>query len=249
MMSEPSVRRFGRLLARRSASPSERDWERSVLIQPQTAACDPNLISDGAGLPFPPSALGAQAGQLEPDDPAVGALIAQIARQKPSPGASSMPNLDGWRVLARCDDEVLFGYGLPPRLVTVAMRRDVRRDRWTSVAVSTGRPLRATRDGVRASSWRLDPTREPNPEDAIVRVLVTEQTWAGGKRADTRLLAPDIHVGAEELTLTMFVTPRPGYQMRSPNPETPARVALPSPIGVRRLVDGALYDRGSTQQS
>jgi hypothetical protein len=115
--------------------------------------------------------------------------------------------------------------------------------------VSTGRPLRATRDGVRASSWRLDPTREPNPEDAIVRVLVTEQTLAGGKRADTRLLAPDIHVGAGELTLTMFVTPRPGFQMPSPNPETPARVALPSPIGVRQLVDGALYDRASTQRS
>lgn len=243
------MRRFGRLLTRRSAFPSERDWERSVLLQPRTTAYDPNLISDGAGLPFPPSALGSQADQLEPDDPAVGALIAQIARQKPSPGASSMSNLDRWRVLARADDEVLFGFGFPPRLVTVAMRRDARRDTWTALAVSTGRPLRATRDGIRASSWRLDPTHQPNPEDTIVRVLVTEQTSAGGKRADTRLLAPDIHVGAEELTLTMFVTPRPGYQMQSPNPETPARVALPSPIGIRRLVDGALYDRGSTQRS
>jgi len=55
-------------------------------------------------------------------------------------------------------------------------------------------------------------------------------------------LVVDLHVGAEELVLTMFVTPRQGFQMRSPNPETPARVTLPSPIGPRRLIDGALYD-------
>ena len=50
---------------------------------------------------------------------------------------------------------------------------------------------------------------------------------------------------AEELVLTMFVTPREGFQTRSPNPETPARIALPSPIGPRRLIDGALYDPAS----
>jgi hypothetical protein len=159
-----------------------------------------------------------------------------------------MSNLEEWRVLARCDDEVLFGYGLPPHLVTVAMRRETR-NRWASVAVSTARPLRAARDGVRASSWRLDPAREPKPEDTIVCVLVTEQTWAGGKRADTRLLAPDVHVGAEEVVLTMFVTPRQGFQVRSPNPETPARITLPNPIGLRQLIDGALYDPASTQRS
>jgi hypothetical protein len=248
-MSEPSVRRFGRLLSRRSAFPTERDWERSIVLQPQPAAYDPVLISDGAGLPFPPSALEAPAGQLDPRDPPVSALIAQIARQKTSTGPSSMSNLEEWRVLARRDDEVLFGYGLPPHLLTVAMRREARRHRWASVAVSTARPLRATRDGVRASSWRFDPAREPNPEDTTVCVLVTEQTWAGGKRADTRLLAPDVHVGAEEVVLTMFVTPRPGFQVRSPNPETPARVTLPDPIGLRQLVDGALYDRATTQRS
>jgi hypothetical protein len=249
MMSEPSVRRFGRLFGRSSAFPTERDWERSVLLQPQPAAYGPALISDGAGLPFPPSALGPQAGQLDPADPPVGALIAQIARQKSSTGGSSMANLEGWRILARSADELLFGYGLPPHLVTVAMRRDARRNSWASAAVSTARPLRATRSGVRASNWRLDPTREPNPEDTIVRVLVTEQTWAGGKRADTRLLTPDVHAGTEAVVLTMFVTPRPGFQMRSPNPETPARVTLPSPIGLRQLIDGAIYDRASTQRS
>lgn len=218
-----------------------------MLLEPRPAAPEPALVSDGAGLPFPPSALDAPAGQLDPDDPAVAALSAQIARQTTATDSSSPPSLRGWRMLARSEDEVLFGRGLPPDLVTVAMRRNGPRQGWTSIAVSTSRPLRTTRDGVRASGWRLDPTCEPNPEDTIVRVLVTEQTWSGGTRADKRLLAPDLHVGAEELVLTMFVTPRPGFQVRSPNPETPARVALPEPIGRRRLSDGAIYDGASTR--
>ncbi len=242
MMPEPSARRFGRLFAGRRSFPAERDWERSVLLEPRPAPRDPELISDGAGLPFAPAALGAPAPQLDRQDPAVAALVSQLARQKAAKGAIPVPSLDGWRVLARSDNEVLFGRGRPPQLVTVAVRQDIRRRTWTCVAVSSARPLRATRDGVRASGWRLDPNREAQPEDTVVRVLVTEQTWAGGKRADRRLLAPDLHVGVEELVLTMFITPREGFQMRSPNPETPARVALPSPIGRRRLIDGAVYD-------
>lgn len=240
-MPEPSARRFGRLFAGGRSLPAERDWERSVLLEPRAAPRDPELISDGAGLPFSPAALDAPADQLDQQDPAVAALISQLAREKELEGATPVPSLDGWRVLARTDDEVLFGCGRPPQLVTVAVRKDVRRRGWTCVAVSTARPLRATRDGVRASGWRLDPNREPDADDAVVRVLVTEQTWAGGKRAHDRLLVPDLHVGAEELVLTMFVTPREGFQMRSPNPETPVRVALPGPIGRRRLIDGAVY--------
>lgn len=215
-----------------------------MVLEPRlTASAIPAMVSDGSGLPFPPAALSAPAGQLSPDDPAVDALIAVLARQKTAKDSSAPPRLDGWRMLARSADEVLFGHGLPPQLVTVALRRQAPRQTWTSLAVSRARPLRTTRDGIRASGWRLDPTREPGPEDTVVRVLVTEQTWAGGKRADTRLLSPDLHDGDDELVLTMFVTPREGFQTRTANPETPARVTLPCPLGQRPLLDGALYDR------
>jgi hypothetical protein len=98
------------------------------------------------------------------------------------------------------------------------------------------------RDGIRASSWRTDPTREVEPDDTVLRVLVTEQAFAGGQRADGRVLPPEIHVDAEELLLTMFVTPHPGFQSRAPNPETPVRITLTHPVGHRRLLDGALYE-------
>ena len=150
------------------------------------------------------------------------------------------PGVDGWRLLARTDDEVLFGHGQQSHLLTVTVRREARRG-WTCVATSSARPLRATRDGIRASGWRPDPSREINPADTVLRVLITEQTWAGGQRADGRLIAPDLHDGIQEIVLTTFVTPRPGYQTRSPNPETPARIALPTPVGSRRLIDGAPY--------
>jgi hypothetical protein len=228
------------------------------VLQPRLTARHPELISDGSGLPFAPAALRGPAGQLDPDDAAVRVLVATIGRQArmksagrswgpwkrksaPPKPESSTPSLDGWRVAARTDDEVLFARGHLPKVVTVVVRRAARRRAWTCIAVSSGRPLRTIRDGIRASGWRLDPTREANPADRELRILVTEQTWAGGNRADDRLLAPDLHVADEELVLTMFVAPRPGFQIRAPSPETPARVALPCPVGSRRIIDGALF--------
>jgi hypothetical protein len=252
-VSEPASRRLGRLAARGSRLPSERDWERSAVLEPRSAPRQPELISDGGGLPFPPAALASSLGLLDPEDPAVGALIAQITARTAAKRASrapwkrdaatrpAPPSLDGWRMLARTDGEVLFARGRPPELFTVAVRRDARRRTWSCSGTSAARPLRATRDGIRASSWRMDPTHELEPDETVLRVLVTEQTFAGGQRAAGRVLPPDLHVDADELVLTMFVTPQPGFQPRSPNPETPVRIALPHPVGVRRLVDGALY--------
>lgn len=226
------------------------------MLKPRPAPRHPELVSDGGGLPFPPAALAAAPGGLDPEDPAVGALIAQLdsrtarksasraaGKQDAAPPAPS--SLEDWRLLARTDAEVLFARGRPPRLLTVAVRRDGLRGSWTCIGTSAARPLRATRDGIRASSWRLDPTHELDPEDTVLRVLVTERTFAGGQRANGRVLAPDLHVDVDELLLTMFVAPQPGFQSRSPNPETPVRIALPQPVGPRRLIDGALYDATS----
>ena len=239
---QPTERLLDRLLGRGSGRVTDRDWERSVTLEPRPAPYVPDLVSDGGGLPFAPAALDTPPGRLRRDDPAVTALAAQLARQRSRRDGSAQPSLDGWRMLARSDREVLFGLGRPPELLTVAMRRDRRHDTWTSVAVTRARPLRAQRDGVRASSWRLDPTRELVPEDTVLRVLVTEQTRAGGKRAGDRLLAPDLHEGDDELVLTMFVTPREGFQSLVGPVETPARVVLPRPIGHRPVIDGALHE-------
>jgi hypothetical protein len=253
-MSEPAPRRPGRPAARERKLPSERDWERSALLDPRPGPRHPQLISDGGGLPFPPAALAGPREPLDPEDAAVGGLLAHLTARAAPKRSSRVPwkrsaastptaapaSLDGWRLLARTDGEALFARGLPPQMLTMAFRRDGRRGTWTCYGSSAARPLRATRDGIRASSWRLDPTQEAQPEETVLRVLVSEQSFASGQRAAGRVLAPDIYVGPDELVLTIFVTPVPGFQNNTPNPETPVRIALPHPVGPRRLIDGAL---------
>ena len=62
----------------------------------------------------------------------------------------------------------------------------------------------------------------------------------GSRGCDRRVLPPDIFADETELVLTMFVSPRPGFQTGARNPETPVRVELPHAVGSRRLIDGAL---------
>jgi hypothetical protein len=162
--------------------------------------------------------------------------------QQPVQRRPSSSVLDGWRLMARTDKEALFGCGAWPDLVLVAVQKHARRGTWSRADKTAGRPLRVTREEIRASSWRLDPTHEASADDTVLRILVTEQTYAGGKRADGRVLDPDLHEDEHELILTMFVTPREGFQTRSKNPETPVRVALPHRAGSRELIDGAVYE-------
>jgi hypothetical protein len=250
-VSEPAPSPPGQRGTREPKLPSDRDWERAAVLEPLPGPRHPELISDGAGLPFSPMALAASPAPLDPREPAAAALLAYLtARTTPKRNsrapwkreapAAPPPSLDGWRLLARTDDEVLFALGRVPKLLTVGLRQGGLRRSWSVVGVSSSRPLRAVRDGIRASSWRPDPTHEVRPEDTTLRVLVTEQTFSSGQRADDRLLAPELFADEAELVLTMFIKPRPGFQNAAGKRETPARIALPHPLGERRLIDGAL---------
>ena len=222
---------LSRLVARGRGVPTGRDWQRCAVLEPLPAARVPEFVSDRAGLPFSPLVLERPPLPLDRSDPAVSALAAQVDGQ-----------LVGWRLLARTDTDALFGRGLPPQLLTVVVGRDVKSGTWSCVAKSNGRPLRATRDGIRASSWHLDELVELKPDDTVLRICVTEQTLAGGRRADGRVLAPDLYESERELVLTMYVKPESGFQVHRPNPETPVRVALAHPIGHRDVIDGAVYE-------
>lgn len=215
--------------------PSEREWKRAPVLEPRSVARLPALVSDGAGMPFAPAALDGDPPPLDPQDPAAASLLSLLS-------ARAIPNLDGWRELARTADEVLFGRGRPPHLVTVASKRERRRDSWTCASAHATEELRATRDGIRASSWRPDPTYEPQGDDTELRILVTERTFASGQSASRRVLTPDLYIDENELVLTIYVKPRPGFQMGSRNPETPVRIALPDPPGTRTLTDGAITE-------
>ena len=147
-------------------------------------------------------------------------------------------------MLARTEEEILYGRGQPPQLVTVVVRLGSR-GRWECVGVSSARPLRACRDGIRASSWRLDPERSPVPEDDELRILVTERSRSSGMRAHGRILPPELHADDHRLTLRLFIRPQEGFQNLVRGRETPVRVALPERVGDRELADGAVWDQAS----
>lgn len=223
-------------------------------LTPLITAREPALISDGGGLPFPPSAPFAPFEPPDPSSPPVQALLGQIdfgrkqaskrgllRRSAPLPKIEPQEKLAGWRELAATEDEVLYAKGRPPHLLTVAVTRG-RREKWSVIGVSNSRPLRASRQGIRASSWRLDPEFELTPDERELHLLVTEQTQATGVLADDRLLAPDLYIGPKELVLRFYVKGLEGYTGRTRRYETAVTVQLPEPLGERAVVDGALYE-------
>lgn len=224
------------------------------MLEAVPVPADPALVSDGGGLSFAPARALAQGPPLDPEDPAVRALLTQIdrGRQQAQPARLFRPRarpvplavaekLAGWRELARTDQEALFGRGTPPQLLTVAVKRGLR-DRWAPLGASNSHALRAVREGVRASSWRLDPESPVTPETTELRVLVTERTMASGSSAAGRLLDPELHLDHRRALLRMYVRPIEGYVGRTARHETPVIVRLPEPLGSRELLDGALYE-------
>lgn len=212
------------------------------------------MVGDGGGLPFETEATMMPFEPLEPTEPSVKALLIQIDRSRRlampqrlmrpramPPAMTTEDKLAGWRELARIDNEILYGRGRPPRLLTVSVARN-KLGRWNSMGVSNSRPLRVTRDGIRASSWRLDPDFEVTPDTRELRILLTEQTMASGALADDRLLTPEIYLDDGELMLRMYVRPIEGYVGRAQKWETPVIIELPEPVGSRQVVDGALYE-------
>ncbi len=226
----------------------------STVITPLPGALEPELVSDGGGLPFAPGAIFASFDPLDPSAAPVRALLTQIElgsrrarrrgllrRAAPAPALDESQKLAGWRALARSEDEILYARGRPPQLLTVAVRRE-RGERWQVVGVSNSRPLRSVRDGVRASSWRPDPDFPPAPQDSELHLLLTEQTMATGLLAADRLLPAELFSDAQRLLLRLYVKPLEGYVGRTRRHETPVTVRLPEAVGARELVDGALYD-------
>lgn len=237
---------------------STKEWDKAETLTPAVVDLMPELVIDGGGLPFTLESLRAPFDPLEPDAPGVEILLEQIEAAagktvvrlpwKQRDPEVSRQQLEGWRILARDESEIVFGRGAPPALVTVSVQR-TRGERWSARSVNTARQLRVTRDGIRASSFRVDPDAPPAPEATLLRLLVSEQTLAGGKLAHGRFLTPELHVDAERVLLRFYITPLPGWQARTRRWETPVLVQLPEPLGERQVVDGAVYFQPAPRES
>jgi hypothetical protein len=198
---------------------------------PDRAPSRSRLVSCGE-LPFKLSALRGPADQPSGDGRLARAMRAYLRDPRPP---ASMPKR-GWRLLRKTAHRALFGLGRPPGMTTVMFRR--KRGGWMWMNWADGCRLRAVRNGLQASGWRLDPAYGPPARRAhALHVLVHERSCASGRDARGRIEPPALWVNRRRVAIAMYVTPLDGTQDCQAVPETPATVGLPVALGNRKLFD------------
>jgi hypothetical protein len=195
-------------------------------------------ISDGGPPAFRVADLRGPTGAEQADDPAAHVLRDFAA----DPGGAHDVSPTGWRVLARNSHEALFAWGELDECDLVLVERDSS-GRWEWARSAHGvSAFQAIRANNPASSWRLDPAADsPTPASTELRTLVTEIHCASGQSAVRRVEPPDAFYGEADIRIVAYVTRLPGVQRCPGNPETPAVIVLPKPIGDRLLIDAGTY--------
>lgn len=92
--------------------------------------------------------------------------------------------------------------------------------------------------GYKVATWRLDPTDAgPTARTRALHILVNEQSCTGGRSATGRIGPAYVTIDPFEVNIQVFVEDLPGGHDCQGNPETPARMRLPVPLGDRSLRD------------
>ena len=90
-----------------------------------------------------------------------------------------------------------------------------------------------------AATWWVATEAIPlAPDTTVIKGILMETACASGQSPDGRVNEPVIVYGADAVTVTFTVTPRPGAQDCPGNPEFPVEVTLSEPLGERALLDG-----------
>lgn len=110
----------------------------------------------------------------------------------------------------------------------------------TTPSVAPSTPPSAPSAGAAGSAtWWVDVTLIPlAPETTEIKGFVMETACASGQSPEGRVNEPVIEYGAESVTVTFTITPRPGGQDCQGNPEFPVSVTLTEPLRERELLDG-----------
>lgn len=91
-----------------------------------------------------------------------------------------------------------------------------------------------------AAAWWLDPASLPiDPQATRLRGFVVERGCASGRTPEGRILRPDVDYGAEALTVTISIAPRPGVQDCIGNEPYGVIFDLVEPVGGRPILDGS----------
>ena len=89
------------------------------------------------------------------------------------------------------------------------------------------------------AAWWLDPAHLPiDPGATRLYGFVLERECASGQSPEGRILAPDVDYGAEALTITFSIAPRPGDQDCQGNTPFGVVFELEDAVGGRPILDG-----------
>ena len=119
-----------------------------------------------------------------------------------------------------------------------------RGDKWILTGYASGGPCEpavALPAGLGRVGMRLDPDSLPDPADASINLLVTEQGCANGREMGDALKGPQLVETDDAVLVAFAVIPTAGAATCPGNPSASVTVELSEPLGQRTLYDGLYY--------
>jgi hypothetical protein len=109
---------------------------------------------------------------------------------------------------------------------------------WRATGGGDCRPQGVPGAGFGQATWKLDPAfSRPHADTRTLHLLVMELSCSGGQSASGRISPAFVVVSRDEIAIEVFVEGKPGGGDCQSNPDTPATLRLPSPLGDRTLFD------------
>lgn len=194
------------------------------------------MLSCGDELLFSPTVFEGSASAESDLDPAA-AVLREFLSEMHEP--DDYPAYGWWRV-AVGRDRVLFLAPGPTETPWLMVAAAWRADGWRIDAFGECQLSVALPDDVLAGEWWLDPAfPDPRPEEVAIHTLLRERACAGGHSPEGRVLDPIIIEDDDDVTVIAPIRRRPGPNDCAGNAAIPYTIRLSTPIGARRLLDGA----------
>lgn len=205
-----------------------------IAVDPDTVAVN---VTCG-GPPFPASVLAERGTAESAAGPEADALRDLLTR----PEADDLLPATGWRLAVHTGDVVVYiadvePIGDEPAFADVTL--ELVDGAWRMHGFGQCRPVADVGPGLGLAEFRVADHETLGPETIELDVLVTERACNSGADARGRIVEPAIIPSADAVVVVFGVVPRGGIQACPSNPETPARLVLPEPLGDRALLDGS----------
>ena len=189
------------------------------------------------GLTFDPALLGTPGiAETEPDDAA--AALRAFALQHAAAGVPQR----GWIRVAQTNERAEFLSRSPDDTTWELAAFTNAGGSWS---ISHAGPCDlevAAPEGMGRAEWWIDPGHPaPRATDTILHLQVLEIECASGRPPVGRVEGPVIRFTETDVEIAVFVRRQPGPQECPGNPALQVDVALPEPLGERRLVDAAVF--------